>query len=159
MTATKKTWLVGLVALGLVMVHSVALAGKPSQGASYPQYAQYTQRSYKAPAGPNPVVAGTPQYYTGTYYYPYHGHYAETTYGEQVHASAYDPYRGYADPGSVQYVNRYVPDGNGGYVYERGWTWTSNGVPHSDTYETYGTPTSPWSSRHDTVHRVKNLDR
>jgi hypothetical protein len=143
MTATNKTLAVGVVVLGLAMVNSMAMAGKPSSRKDG-----------------NPVVAGTPSYYTGTYYYPsYNGHYAHTTYGERVHASAYDPYRGYADPGSVQHVNRYVSDGNGNYHYERGWAWTSNGVPHSDTYETTGYSTSPWSSQHDTIHRVKALGR
>ncbi|MFH5804999.1 hypothetical protein [Alienimonas sp. DA493] len=45
--------------------------------------------------------------------------------------SAYDPHRGYVDPGSLRHVDRWIQV-NGQWVREHGTTWTSHGVPHGN---------------------------
>jgi hypothetical protein len=107
----------------------------------------------------NPVIYNSGRYATSHSYNPYSDHYHVNTHRTRVHASAMDPYRGYADPGSRVYVDRYVSNGSGGHVRERGWHWTSNGVRHQDTTRNHVYATSPWSSRNDTTRIIKDLQR
>ena len=83
---------------------------------------------------PNPIVAQ--QITTSAAYNPWTDHWSIDTTRSSVRSSYYDPYRGYVDPGSVQSVNRYVPDGRGGLALEQGTTWTSGGVPHGELSRT-----------------------
>ena len=107
----------------------------------------------------NPVIYNSGRYATSYSYNPYADHFHVNTHRTRVHASAMDPYRGYADAGSRHYVDRYVSDGTGGYVRERGWHWTSNGIRHQDTTRNHVYATSPWSSRTDTTRIIKDLER
>jgi hypothetical protein len=107
----------------------------------------------------NPVIYNSGRHATSHSYNPYSGHYHVDTHRTRVHASAMDPYRGYADAGSRYYVDRYASDGAGGYVRERGWHWTSNGVRHQSTTRHHAYATSPWSSRTDTTRILKDLQR
>ncbi len=58
----------------------------------------------------------------------------------RVRESAYDWNRGYMDPGSFKYVDRYFYDDYGRLVHEFGPTWTTYGKPHGElTRETVTT--------------------
>lgn len=158
MLAFRRNLIPGLLTLAVfVLLVQTAAAQYPGYPYGYtnPVYGYTSPYSVPSPWNPNPVVAGTGQVWTGSVYNPYTGQSLNTTYGEQVHASAYDPNRGYVDPGSMRQVNRYVPDGRGGFILQQGQAWTSNGVSHSDLYQTHTYQTSPWSYQQDTTHAVR----
>jgi len=81
---------------------------------------------------PNPVVDASGRYVTGQTYDPWTNNVTVHTNQDIYRQSYFDPNRNNADPGSVQYVNRWVQDQNGNWVREHGWTWTTNGVPHGN---------------------------
>lgn len=81
---------------------------------------------------PNPVVGATGRYVTGQTYDPWNNNVTVHTNQDVYRQSYFDPARNYADPGSRQYVDRWVQDQSGNWVREHGWTWTTNGVPHGD---------------------------
>lgn len=135
---------VGLVALWAVVATGTANAEDGTKGRWCPRYR-------------NPVVYNSGRYVTGHQYNPWTEQYRVQTHRTRVHASAFDPYRGYADRGSTYYVDRYVADGSGQYVRERGWHWTSYGIPHQDTMRDYVYRTSPRSSRHDSTRIIKDV--
>lgn len=83
---------------------------------------------------PNPIVEQ--RITTTAAYNPWTDHWSIDTSRTSVRSSYYDPARGYVDAGSLQYVNRYVPDGRGGLAVEQGYTWASGGVPHGNLSRT-----------------------
>src|SRR5437867_1608734 len=81
----------------------------------------------------NPVVVDTGRRVSGAGYDPWNDRVTVNTDRTRVRASAFDSDRSNADPGSLHYVNNPILDAYGRVIgYERGWQWTSNGVPHGD---------------------------
>lgn len=76
----------------------------------------------------NPIVGGRGWQRWG--YDPWRDHWYRDRYRERARESAFDWDRGYIDPGSYRYVDRYVRDEHGRLVREYGPTWTSHGTPH-----------------------------
>jgi hypothetical protein len=105
---------------------------------------------------PNPVVYDSGPRLEGIYYGPYGIRHQVHTSSERIHASAMDPNRDYADPGSLTYVDRYASGRHGSYR-EQGYHWTSNGVPHSDVNVTNHYRTSLYGSRVDNIHVLKQI--
>jgi hypothetical protein len=101
---------------------------------------------------PNPVVQDSGRYVTGVYQGPLGFRQHVETNREKIHASAFDEDRDYVDPGSVQRVDHRVPDGRGGYVNYRGYTWTSNGVPHGDLNENHSHRSGWFRTNQDNTH-------
>jgi hypothetical protein len=63
------------------------------------------------------------------------------TRGTTVYDSFNNPYRGWAQPGSVRYVNGWQYDASGAPVRVQGWQWTSiNGQEHGNLSRTRVTP-------------------
>ena len=84
----------------------------------------------------NPVVIDTGRNVTGVEYDPWNDQVTVHRHRDLVRASAWDPARGYVDPGSLHYVDRYVRDQYGRLYREQGYKWTSYGVPHGDLTKT-----------------------
>ncbi|MGL4463180.1 MAG: hypothetical protein ACRC1K_13615, partial [Planctomycetia bacterium] len=81
---------------------------------------------------PNPTVVDSGPRVGGVGYDPYSG---QTTIGVNRYrerASAYDPGRGFVDPGSYRVVDRIVTDEFGQQFRESGPQWTAGGRPHGD---------------------------
>ncbi|MEO6808789.1 MAG: hypothetical protein ABI353_06725 [Isosphaeraceae bacterium] len=97
---------------------------------------------------PNPIVGDTGRYVTTNQYDPFSNNYVTGTNRDMTRASAYDPNRNVIDPGTYQYVNRWVTDEYGRRVQEYGYTWTSYGVPHGNlkrVQTTYTPPAQPYN--------------
>jgi hypothetical protein len=90
----------------------------------------------------NPVVIDSGRHVTGVEYDPWNDQVTVHRHRDLVRASAWDPARGYVDPGSLHYVDRYVRDEYGRLFREQGYKWTSYGVPHGDLTKTivHGVP-------------------
>ena len=99
----------------------------------------------KAQWFPNPVIGNTGQYVSGSSYNPWNNRWTVRTDQHVTRASAMDPWRGYADPGSRQYVNRVVRNASGNLVREHGWTWTTGGQPHGSLTRS-GYQRNPWGN-------------
>jgi hypothetical protein len=84
----------------------------------------------------NPVVIDTGRHVTGVEYDPWNDQLTVHRHRDLLRASAWDPARGYVDPGSLHYVDRYVRDQYGRLYREQGYKWTSYGVPHGDLTKT-----------------------
>src|SRR5688572_23064004 len=67
-------------------------------------------RSANAQGFGNPVVIDTGRHVTGVDYDPWNDQVTVSRHRDLVRASAWDPARGYVDPGSLHYVDRYVRD-------------------------------------------------
>jgi hypothetical protein len=89
-----------------------------------------------SPVGGNPVVLDSGRHVTGVDYDPWNDQLTIQRHRDLVRASAFDPARGYVDPGSLHYVDRYLRDAYGRLYRERGYKWTSYGVPHGDLTKT-----------------------
>ena len=107
---------------------------------------------------PNPLVQDSGRYVAGVWRGPVGVRHHVATNREQVYASAYDPNRGYVDPGSMQYVDGWRSDGRGGTYRQSGYAWTSNGVPHEDMNATRRYRTSFRGTRSDNTHWQKDVD-
>ena len=81
---------------------------------------------------PNPVVSDTGVNITATGIDPF-GRPVVQTDQSTIHQSALDPNRGTVDPGSVETSSSIVMDSFGNTVRETTTSWTSFGVPHSET--------------------------
>lgn len=146
MSAMRLRGLAGILAIWAVVVAGTARAEDGEKG-------RWCRPRYR-----NPVIYNSGRYLTAHAYNPWTDQYHVQTHRTQVHASAMDPYRGYADPGSLYYVDRYVGNAWGGYVREQGWHWTTGGIPHEDTMRDHLYRTSPWSSRRDTTRIIKEVE-
>jgi hypothetical protein len=74
--------------------------------------------------------------------------------GTTVYDSYYNPYRGWAQPGRIRYVNGWQRDASGAPVHVQGWQWSSvNGQEHGNLSRTR---VSPWGSHREQVHYRRN---
>ena len=94
---------------------------------------------------PNQVaypVYQSPVYLNGVTIDPRTGYTWANTQGTTIYNSAYDPYRGYAAPGSQTYVNRWERDAYGNLVNVQGVQWTNpvTGQRHGDMTRSQFTP-------------------
>ena len=141
--------------LGIAAALIAALTGQTEAGP--PVYQGQAAHVVPVPPPPNlnPVVYDSGRNLSGVCYGPLGIRYQVRTDREVAHASAYDPDRPYADPGSLRYVDRWVSDACGNSYRERGYAWTSNGVPHSDMNISQRYRTSRFGSRVDDTHVAK----
>lgn len=119
-------WSLVCRALLLVLAASTAHAQAPFSGPpAAPVYPQFS----------NPMIY---QHQSPGHWYrdPWTGQYLyRPGRGIAVYQSALDPYRGYADPGSMRPVDRWVWTSTG-WARQQGYEWQSGGVPHSNVQQT-----------------------
>ena len=134
---------VALVAMGAAPDASAQRIASPV-GVATPSLGHH---SHYRPPGYNPIVDRDG--FTDVEYDPFSNVIDVNRQRVSKRLSAYDPNRGYVDPGSLRHVDRWIRV-NGQWVREHGTTWTSHGVPHGNLTRDRSTfvPHHPYPGHH-----------